>query len=77
MSLFEEKTNQEAMLVAHPSSMPGNPQWVENLVGEKTAQGKRLYDTLGTEDIWFIFMDLSVRAEGIFYLKFTLVHTGW
>ncbi|RGB29590.1 velvet factor-domain-containing protein [Rhizophagus diaphanus] len=76
-SLYEEKTNREAMLVVHPSSMPGSPQCVDNLVGEKTAHGKRLCDTQGVEDIWFIFRDLSVRAEGIFYIKFTLTYLGW
>jgi hypothetical protein len=68
------------MLVVHPSSMPGSPQCVDNLVGEKTAHGKRLVNTLNKqeeEDIWFIFRDLSVRAEGMFYMKFTLIHLGW
>ena len=34
--------------------MPGNPQCVDNLVGEKTAQGKRLHDT-GTREIFGLF----------------------
>ncbi|RIA92646.1 velvet factor-domain-containing protein [Glomus cerebriforme] len=76
-SIFVNKSDQEAMLVKHPSSMPGNPVCVNNLVGEKTAQGKRLFDMQGNEDIWFIFRDLSVRAEGEFYMKFTLMHIGW
>ncbi|GBC09340.1 hypothetical protein RclHR1_08790001 [Rhizophagus clarus] len=76
-SLYDAKTNREAMLVIHPSSMPGKPQCVDNLVGEKATHGKILFDTQENEDIWFVFRDLSVRAEGTFYIKFTLIHLGW
>src|SRR5436305_14538840 len=75
--ICDHRTNQEVSVVVQPSSTPSNPVCAENLVGERCASGKRLFNINGEEDIWFVFRDLSVRAEGIFHLKFTLLHIGW
>ncbi|TIC32188.1 hypothetical protein E3Q11_00488 [Wallemia mellicola] len=46
---------------------------IRNLLGSLTAEGTRLRDTENNQGIFFCFQDLSVRVEGVFTLRFSLV----
>ncbi|KDQ08854.1 hypothetical protein BOTBODRAFT_556384 [Botryobasidium botryosum FD-172 SS1] len=49
---------------------------VRNLVGHVAANAAKLVDHNGEAGIFFIFPDLSVRAEGLFRLRFRLMDIG-
>ncbi|KAI9245761.1 velvet factor-domain-containing protein [Sporodiniella umbellata] len=51
----------------------GNNHYVKNLVGTTVASANKLYDLEGNLGIFFVFHDLSVRTEGMFRLKFSLI----
>ncbi|EIM24234.1 hypothetical protein WALSEDRAFT_62056 [Wallemia mellicola CBS 633.66] len=46
---------------------------IRNLLGSLTAEGTRLRDMENNQGIFFCFQDLSVRVEGVFTLRFSLV----
>lgn len=62
--------------------MSGEAQFVESededvppltaLIGTLISPSFHLFSPSGTETVYFIFSDLSVRAEGTFRLKFAL-----
>ncbi|KAL5614890.1 hypothetical protein BROUX41_004969 [Berkeleyomyces rouxiae] len=48
--------------------------FTRNLVGQSVVSAQRLTDTDDKVGVWFILHDLSVRTEGNFRLKFTVVN---
>lgn len=48
--------------------------FTRNLVGQSVVSAQRLTDTEDKVGVWFILHDLSVRTEGNFRLKFTVVN---
>ncbi|KKA31188.1 hypothetical protein TD95_005391 [Thielaviopsis punctulata] len=48
--------------------------FTRNLVGQSVVSAQRLTDTQDKVGVWFILHDLSVRTEGNFRLKFTVVN---
>ncbi|CAJ0836114.1 8723_t:CDS:2 [Entrophospora sp. SA101] len=81
--LYEYGTDKEATLVVHPASQASlktSPSLVSataNLVGTPIAQARVLRDVDNKPGIWFIYRDLSVRTDGMFYLKFQLFYIGF
>ncbi|CAJ0768456.1 16666_t:CDS:2, partial [Entrophospora sp. SA101] len=78
--LYEYGTDKEATLVVHPASQASLPSLVSataNLVGTPIAQARVLRDVDNKPGIWFIYRDLSVRTDGMFYLKFQLFYIGF
>jgi hypothetical protein len=75
--IHDKRTKKEVSLVMHPTSTQTHQVCYKNLVGEIRANGRRLLNTDGKEDIWFVYKDLSVRTEGEFFIKFTLINVGW
>ncbi|KAI8977336.1 velvet factor-domain-containing protein [Mycotypha africana] len=51
-------------------------QNLKNLVGNAFASAQKLYDPEGQLGIYFVFHDISLRAEGIYHLNFSLMHLG-
>lgn len=49
---------------------------MRNLVGSSVSSATKLYDLDGKLGIYFIFQDVSLRTEGRFRLKFSLVDVG-
>jgi hypothetical protein len=49
---------------------------MRNLVGSSVSSATKLYDLDGNLGIFFIFQDVSLRTEGSFRLKFSLVDIG-
>ncbi|RHZ78994.1 hypothetical protein Glove_153g53 [Diversispora epigaea] len=79
--LYDYRSNKEASIVVHPPSgtnisNASQQLGMKNLVGNCLVDGKRLKDTEGELGIWFVYQDLSVRTDGVFYLKFELAYIG-
>ncbi|CAO3625605.1 unnamed protein product [Mucor hiemalis] len=49
---------------------------MRNLVGSSVSSASKLYDLDGKLGIFFVFQDISLRTEGCFRLKFSLVDIG-
>jgi hypothetical protein len=49
---------------------------MRNLVGSSVSSATKLYDLNGNLGIFFVFQDVSLRTEGCFRLKFSLVDVG-
>lgn len=49
---------------------------MRNLVGSSVSSATKLYDLNGNLGIFFIFQDVSLRTEGYFRLKFSLIDVG-
>ncbi|KAG1174730.1 hypothetical protein G6F70_004589 [Rhizopus microsporus] len=49
---------------------------LKNLVGASVVSANKLYDLDGNLGIFFIFHDISLRTEGTFRLKFSLIDVG-
>jgi hypothetical protein len=49
---------------------------LKNLVGSSVVSANKLYDLDDKLGIFFIFHDISLRTEGTFRLKFSLVDVG-
>lgn len=49
---------------------------MRNLVGSSVSSASKLYDLDGKLGIFFVFQDISLRTEGCFRLKFSLVDVG-
>ncbi|KAG2233109.1 velvet factor-domain-containing protein [Thamnidium elegans] len=49
---------------------------MRNLVGSSVSSATKLYDLNGNLGIYFVFQDVSLRTEGCFRLKFSLVDVG-
>lgn len=49
---------------------------MRNLVGSSVSSATKLYDLNGHLGIYFVFQDVSLRTEGRFRLKFSLVDVG-
>lgn len=49
---------------------------IRNLVGSSVSSATKLYDLDGNLGIFFVFQDVSLRTEGCFRLKFSLVDIG-
>ncbi|KAI9358407.1 velvet factor-domain-containing protein [Pilaira anomala] len=49
---------------------------MRNLVGSSVSSATKLYDLNGNLGIYFVFQDVSLRTEGRFRLKFSLVDVG-
>ncbi|KAI9618286.1 hypothetical protein KEM48_006831 [Puccinia striiformis f. sp. tritici PST-130] len=59
-----------------PAKPNGEIAYTRNLIGALAQSASRLQGMDGQPGIFFIFHDLSVRTEGIFCLRFTLVVLG-
>lgn len=46
---------------------------MKNLVGSSVSSATKLYDLDGKLGIFFIFQDVSLRTEGCFRLRFSLI----
>ncbi|KAI9263020.1 velvet factor-domain-containing protein [Sporodiniella umbellata] len=49
---------------------------LKNLVGSSVVSANKLYDLENKLGIFFVFHDISLRTEGTFRLKFSLVNVG-
>lgn len=49
---------------------------MRNLVGSSVSSATKLYDLNGNLGIFFVFQDVSLRTEGFFRLKFSLIDVG-
>lgn len=45
----------------------------QNLVGSVVSEAQKLIDVDGRLGVFFVFQDLSVRVEGTFRLRFSLI----
>ncbi|KAF2134045.1 hypothetical protein P153DRAFT_280951 [Dothidotthia symphoricarpi CBS 119687] len=55
---------------------PINQNHTRNLIGSNSVNAQRLNDLDGKPGFWFVLQDLSVRTEGHFRLKFSIVDVG-
>lgn len=51
----------------------GSTGYTKNLIGTTVASANKLYNLDGKLGIFFVFHDLSLRTEGNFRLKFSLI----
>lgn len=49
---------------------------MRNLVGSLVSSASKLYDLDGNLGIFFVFPDISIRSEGTYKLKFSLIDIG-
>jgi hypothetical protein len=56
--------------------MPTANRFTRNLIGSLAVNAFKLNDDQGTLGLWFVLQDLSVRTEGNFRLKCSLVDVG-
>jgi hypothetical protein len=49
---------------------------MKNLVGSAAVSATKLYDLEGKLGIFFVFHDISLRTEGSFRLRITLIDIG-
>lgn len=49
---------------------------MRNLVGSLVSSASKLYDLDGNLGIFFVFPDVSIRSEGTYKLKFSLIDIG-
>ncbi len=57
-------------------SGPMHGMVTRNLLGSMGASAFDLYDTNNKIGVWFVLHDLSIRTEGFFRLRFSLVDVG-
>ncbi|KAG9290118.1 hypothetical protein G9A89_010424 [Geosiphon pyriformis] len=65
----------DASILVCPSSTSDSPKtkmW--NLVGAREANAEKFLDIDHKTGLFFVFKDLSVRAEGVFRLNFSLIN---
>lgn len=74
VALLHENPQQEATLVRNSSDQ--SYAWRRALEGKLVSSGHVVRDLDGQKSCFFVFPDLSVRLEGSFRLKFTLLRIG-
>ncbi|PLW26884.1 hypothetical protein PCASD_23006 [Puccinia coronata f. sp. avenae] len=63
-------------IAENPAKSTGEMAYTRNLIGALAQSGSKLKGMDEQPSIFFIFHDLSIRTEGIFCLRFTLVVLG-
>ncbi|CAG8524686.1 6567_t:CDS:2 [Diversispora eburnea] len=74
-TLFDEETKTDHTIVSVKSTHRSDED-IENLVGNKSSDCKKLNDLNGNPGLWFIFTELSVRTERDYFLRFSLHDLG-
>jgi hypothetical protein len=79
-SMYENPLSQ---VISYPTTTTDNGETnsntairMRNLVGSSVSSATKLYDLQGNFGIFFIFQDVSLRTEGCFRLKFSLIDVG-
>ncbi|RHZ75633.1 hypothetical protein Glove_212g15 [Diversispora epigaea] len=75
-TLFDDETKKDHTIVSVKSTQRSNED-IENLVGNKSSDCKKLNGLDGNPGMWFVFTDLSVRTEKHYFLRFSLHNLGW